>query len=240
MYIRKELALALVAALAPGCAAAPDNSGDAQSPHRSDGIRLLADFDGSDPAVDRISGRWRTVNDSIMGGRSSGGGEIRDGVMIFSGSTNTNGGGFSSIRAGEKRWDLSGFDGLAARIRADGRRYDFHIDTGLRADNGNVFYRGSFETRRLVDAETGSQTEAQTESTWQEVFVPFSEFVPMVRGRDVSDRIGRLDPSSIRSTGLMIDDGLDGAFRLEADRIKAVSQGHPESDPARPGPPRGG
>ena len=39
--------------------------------------------------------RWRTVNDNVMGGRSRGGFDVDDGVLIFAGSTNTNGGGFS-------------------------------------------------------------------------------------------------------------------------------------------------
>jgi NADH dehydrogenase [ubiquinone] 1 alpha subcomplex assembly factor 1 len=180
---------------------------------------LLADFEGEHPKIDTLSGEWRTVNDNIMGGRSIGGGEIQDGVMVFKGSTNTNGGGFSSIRAGDKRWDLSDYDGLSARIKADGRRYVFHIQTGLRFGNSEVFYRGSFDTDRLIDGEGGASVE---DTEWQDVFVPFEDFVPMIRGRDVSGRVGPLDASAIRGIGLMIDDGLDGAFRLEADWIKAA------------------
>jgi NADH dehydrogenase [ubiquinone] 1 alpha subcomplex assembly factor 1 len=178
---------------------------------------LLADFDGSSPNVDPTSGPWRTVNDNIMGGRSEGGGEIRDGVMIFSGSTNTNGGGFSSIRAQERSWDLTGFDGLAALVRADGRTYVFHVFTGLRFNNGNVFYRGAFQTDALLDA----RGVERGEDAWQTVFVPFEDFVPMVRGRAVTGRVEPLDPAKIRGIGLMIDDGLDGPFRLEADWIRA-------------------
>jgi NADH dehydrogenase [ubiquinone] 1 alpha subcomplex assembly factor 1 len=181
----------------------------------------LADFDGEHSRIDTLSGEWRTVNDNIMGGRSLGGGEIREGVMIFSGSTNTNGGGFSSIRANDKQWDLSEYDGLAASIRADGRRFVFHIRTGLRSGDSEVFYRGSFDTEQLTSAD--ADTDGKQENTaWQSVFVPFASFVPMIRGRDVSDRIGPLDSASVRGIGLMIDDGLDGAFRLEVDWIKAV------------------
>ena len=63
--------------------------------------------------------RWRTVNDNVMGGRSRGGYRIEDGALRFRGSTNTNGGGFSSIRSVPKSLALNG-DGLALRLRGDG------------------------------------------------------------------------------------------------------------------------
>jgi hypothetical protein len=209
------------AILGLACACAATNpTQDSPEPETADPeTLLLADFDGEHPKVDTLSGEWRVVNDNIMGGRSIGDGEIQDGVMVFEGSTNTDGGGFSSIRARDKQWDLSDYDGMAARIRADGRRYVFHIQTDLRFGNSQVFYRGSFDTERLIGAEGASVTE---ETQWQEVFVAFEDFVPMIRGRDVSDRVESLDPSAVRGIGLMIDDGLDGPFRLEADWIKAA------------------
>lgn len=182
---------------------------------------VLADFEGESRRVDPKSGTWRTVNDNIMGGRSTGGGEIRGGRMVFAGSTNTNGGGFSSVRASERDWDLSGFDGLAATIRADGRAYVFHVDTGLRHNGGNVFYRGTFETRPLVTADGDAVADA---GIWEQVYVPFDAFVPMVRGRSVGNRIGPLDPASVVGIGLMIDDGLDGPFRLEVEEIVATTK----------------
>lgn len=41
---------------------------------------------------------WFTVNDNVMGGRSLGNSAHMNDVLLFAGSTNTNGGGFSSIR----------------------------------------------------------------------------------------------------------------------------------------------
>lgn len=206
------------------CTSTADTKTPPAADHTEPPALLLADFNGDHPRTDTLSGEWRTVNDNIMGGRSSGGGQIRDGVMIFRGSTNTNGGGFSSIRANQKQRDLSPFDGLTARVRADGRRYVFHIATGLRSNGSEVFYRGSFDTRTLLDPSAPDQPDTNTpDDQWQTVFVPFSDFIPMIRGRDVSARVPPLDPATVRGIGLMIDDGLDGPFVLHADWIKATT-----------------
>ena len=42
---------------------------------------------------------WRIVNDNVMGGRSIGDFKISEESLSFFGATNTNGGGFSSIRS---------------------------------------------------------------------------------------------------------------------------------------------
>ncbi len=206
------------------CTSTADTSTPPAADHTEPPTLLLADFNGSDPRTDTLSGEWRTVNDNIMGGRSSGGGQIRDGVMIFRGSTNTNGGGFSSIRANQKQWDLSPFDGLTARVRADGRRYVFHISTGLRSNGSEVFYRGSFDTRSLLDPTAPDRPDTDTpDDEWQTVFVAFSEFIPMIRGRDVSGRVPPLDPATLRGIGQKTDDGLDGHFVRPAHCIKPTT-----------------
>jgi hypothetical protein len=51
---------------------------------------LLADF----PASTREQ-PWFVVNDGVMGGRSEGGFRLGESALVFSGVTNTNGGGFS-------------------------------------------------------------------------------------------------------------------------------------------------
>jgi hypothetical protein len=191
------------------------------TPHAS-----LAEFESDSPSLDPLSGIWRTVNDNIMGGRSEGGGVIRDGVMIFSGSTNTNGGGFSSVRAGDRDWDLSEYDGIAARVRADGRTYVFHLQAGIEDGKRAVFYRGEFETRAIIDAEGRSENDKH----WQIVYVPFKEFDPFIRGRNLRGQLEGLNPGDIRSIGLMIDDGLDGPFRLDADWIRAVTADNAPTD----------
>jgi monofunctional biosynthetic peptidoglycan transglycosylase len=58
--------------------------------------------------------------------------------------------------------------------------------------------------------------------TWQEVFIPFSEMVPLFRGFIV-DEAGTLAPATIRSFGMMVTDKQEGNFSLEVDWINAVA-----------------
>ena len=64
---------------------------------------LMYDFTEDNPATN-----WITVNDNVMGGRSEGGFSFKKKRLIFSGTTNTNGGGFSSPRSslGPVRWSV--------------------------------------------------------------------------------------------------------------------------------------
>ena len=63
--------------------------------------RLLTDFD-------KTTMQWYSVNDGVMGGRSSGSFQVTDGKLRFSGVLNTNGGGFASIRTRSRDLKLGG------------------------------------------------------------------------------------------------------------------------------------
>jgi len=68
------------------------------------------------------------------------------------------------------------------------------------------------------------------EDVWQEIYVPFDEFVPTSFGRVRKD-LPALDPSKIRSFGFLISDKQVGPFSLEVEWIKAiVSPGERSSD----------
>ncbi|MEM8713950.1 MAG: CIA30 family protein, partial [Planctomycetota bacterium] len=163
----------------------------------------LADFASSED-----SKTWIVVNDNVMGGRSSGDFEISGGILKFTGKTNTRGGGFSSIRTVPGQWDLSPYDGLALRVRGDGRTYLAEIRTDVTLNGRAVAYRAEFSTKR------GGE--------WEEISLPFSEFAASSWGRDISSQVGPVDPAKVKSLGLMIYDGKDGAFKLEVDSIRAA------------------
>ena len=55
---------------------------------------------------------------------------------------------------------------------------------------------------------------------WLTVEIPFSECVPVFRGRELSD-VGPVVPAKIQQIGFLVSDKQAGPFRLEVDWIKA-------------------
>jgi hypothetical protein len=152
--------------------------------------------------------QWKTVNDNVMGGRSEGGFNFNpeNGTLVFSGSTNTDGGGFSSIRTVSKEWNLGDTDGIEIRVKGDGRTY--MADLRKQGDRRwiPVAYRAEFET---VSGE------------WQTVRIPFSEFKPTRMGQNVT--APAITPAEVGALGFMIYDKKDGPFKLEVDRVGVYS-----------------
>jgi len=196
------LGIVLILVLAaPIVSAAPEEGGKRE--------QMIFTFDNSQDAEP-----WLAVNDNVMGGVSDGRVRMTDrGTLEFFGSISLeNNGGFASIRSRRADMNLSSFDGLLVRVRGDGKRYDFNLRTNVRIMAGS--YRTKFETN--ADA-------------WQEIYLPFSAFVPTSFGR-VRNDLPALDPCKIRSFGLLISDKQAGSFALEVDWIRAVaSPGEPDS-----------
>jgi NADH dehydrogenase [ubiquinone] 1 alpha subcomplex assembly factor 1 len=160
---------------------------------------LLADFDDPDEAS-----RWRSIDDVVMGGRSSSGMRAGDRVGIFAGELSLErGGGFASVRRRDQLVDLSACDAIELRVRGDGRRYKLNLRTST--DFDGIVYQAAIET------EAGA---------WQTARLGLAAFAPRLRGRPMP---GRLDPSHVFSLGLLISDGQAGPFRLELAAITAVT-----------------
>jgi len=151
---------------------------------------------------------WIVVNDGVMGGLSKGNFSIdNEGHALFKGYVSLeNNGGFASIRSQWTPYDLKDFDGILLRVRGDGKIYRFRIRT--EQTGSNISYTALFSTE---------------ENKWQEVYIPFSEMVPLYRGFIVNDA-GPLSPASIRSFGFMLADKQQGEFMLEVDQISAVNK----------------
>jgi NADH dehydrogenase [ubiquinone] 1 alpha subcomplex assembly factor 1 len=166
----------------------PLNASDSQD----GGSMLLTDFTPDSPDLG-----WYVVNDNVMGGRSEGDfRQAQDGIF-FAGRTNTNGGGFSSIRTRSVRLDLSEHAGIRLHIKGDGRRYTWRLATAARWRGRPVSYWADFETR---------------DGAWHTVDIPFSSFVPRFRGYQLNGP--ELDAGQITGMGLMIYDSQDGPFQL--------------------------
>ncbi|UCC25635.1 MAG: CIA30 family protein [Gemmatimonadales bacterium] len=149
--------------------------------------------------ADATPPRFQPVDDRVMGGRSMSRMRTGDaGVGIFEGVLSpVHDGGFASVRANLESLDLSDGAGIVLRVRGDGRRYR----VTLRND------------RRMSGTNHQARLEPPADD-WAEVVIPFGDFRPRLRGREVPDA-APLDPSRIRQVGFVISDGQAGPFRLE-------------------------
>jgi monofunctional biosynthetic peptidoglycan transglycosylase len=177
----------------------PFNNGKTQMTIKTDEV-ILFDFASNDA----IS-VWRPVNDTVMGGISSSRMERSpDGKAVFTGEISLeNNGGFASVQGPEIQQPLGAFEGIAIRVKGDGKRYK----CGLRTDDlfDGVSHQAGFKTK------TGE---------WQIVKIPFTDFIPTYHGRRLSND-KRMTPGLIKKLGFLISERQDGAFRLEIDWIKA-------------------
>jgi monofunctional biosynthetic peptidoglycan transglycosylase len=149
---------------------------------------------------------WRVVDDGVMGGLSQGKREIsKDGILRFFGTLSLeNNGGFSSLRTGEVKLDLSGAEGVMLRVKGDGRTYQLRLGTDAEYRGNEMSFQAGFPT---------------TKGEWTEVKVPFKRFVGSWRGTALPDKT--LDPSKIRRLGLQLADKKEGPFELHVDWIRA-------------------
>lgn len=149
-------------------------------------------------------GGWSTVHDTVMGGRSDGGLEVRDGVLHFHGHLSLeNNGGFASIRR-PVDLDLSDRSGIRLRVRGDGRSYQFRLHTDSRYFGQPVGFAGLFDTKV---------------GEWIQVEVPFDQLEASFRGRKLKNY--RFDPGKIELVGILLADKQPGPFKLEIDQIVA-------------------
>ncbi len=153
---------------------------------------------------------WRIVDDRVMGGRSQGRLAItQDGILKFSGILSLeNNGGFSSVRSGDVKLNLSDAERLALRVKGDGRRYEVHLSTPARSGGRGITFAGFLPT---------------TGGSWTEVKIPFSEFEADFRGERVEGI--KLDPSKILQVTLELVDKKAGVFEVQVDWIRTYGDG---------------
>jgi hypothetical protein len=154
--------------------------------------------------IDDVS-RWSVVNDSVMGGVSSGELAWADGAMVFTGELSLdNNGGFASVRspfldpASVAGWGER--DSLSVEVRGDGRSW-------------------AVEVRTFSD--TGGWIAAVTPPVDDVAVleVPWVAFAPVTRFLDPRDAPAPLDPTDIASVAFYLIDGIEAPFRLEVRSI---------------------
>lgn len=160
--------------------------------------RTLFDFNGPE-----ASRRWTTVNDGVMGGRSTGRFRIEEGTLVFYGNLSlANNGGFASVRSRPANLGLKLEQEICFRVKGDGRTYSVNLYT---TDRRTAFsFRSSFAT--LGDE-------------WVEVKIPLSKFEATSFGRTM--RNVQLDPNQVVGMGFLLGDKRSGPFELRIDWVEA-------------------
>jgi hypothetical protein len=128
-------------------------------------------------------------------------------LAIFQGKVSLeNNGGFTSIHTISQDYGLDNYDGLAVRVKGDGKTYQLRLRTDDRI--GGVSYHSDFQT---VDGD------------WTNAELAFESFVPTFHGRIVSDA-PKLASDKIRQIGFLILNKQEGDFHLEIGCIKAYNK----------------
>jgi len=190
---------------------------------------VLFDFSANSPDADPDSFKktWGALNDVVMGGRSEAsvslvklpenqGGSCAKLAGVVEGA----GGGFVSMRSRnfQRALDLSGYDGLRASLRGDGRRYKLIVRDV--EDFFGLAFHAAFDT---------------VENEWITVDVPFRKFVPVARAdivRPGSSEYRSLRADRVKSVQIMFSKyelGMgelnptfaSGPFFLEVSAIRA-------------------
>ncbi len=150
--------------------------------------------------------KWMIVNDDVMGGNSSSRFQInKDGNGVFLGTVSlVNNGGFASVKNHESI-NLTGYNKILLKLKGDGNRYSFRLQTG---EYGNV-HKWSYEQRFETNA-----------NEWIKVELDLSNFEATYKGKKPGD-VPKLNPENIMRYGFLISDKQQGDFRLEIEQITA-------------------
>jgi len=143
---------------------------------------------------------WRIVDDTVMGGRSSGNYKLsEEGKGVFFGTVSLeNNGGFSSLRNRSKSISLENFTEFVLKVKGDGKNYQFRVK-----DDVNSYY--------------SYKTEFSTSGEWQEIRLKFSKFTPTFRGRtlDIPNFSGKV----VEEMTFLIANKENENFNLELDQL---------------------
>lgn len=143
---------------------------------------------------------WSVVNDTVMGGVSSGELAEIDGVLVFSGELSLdNNGGFASVRSPmiDQQSAAAWASRVGPRIEVDGDGRTWTVE--VRTDGVEGGWISTLST----------SSDAVTDTV-----LPWTSFVPVSRFLDPREADGPLDPSRLSTIAFYLVDGVEGPFRL--------------------------
>lgn len=147
---------------------------------------------------------WYSVNDGVMGGRSSGITNYEGDVLRFTGYVSfANNGGFASVRSDYGNTNLSGYSKVTIRYRCEGQ------SLALSLDHYSRWYLPSYKTDLPA---TGMK--------WETVTVLLNDFKEYRVGRATGNKISEQILERIVRMGISTNDKKEGPFQAEIDLIR--------------------
>ncbi|WP_299781529.1 CIA30 family protein [uncultured Formosa sp.] len=139
---------------------------------------------------------WKTVNDVVMGGNSSGHFSLnKDGHGIYEGNVSLeNNGGFASVRYRFDALDTKGFSKIKLKVRGDGKRYQFRIKDKATNKHAYIAY-------------------FNTSTDWQLIELDLKNMYPTFKGRKLD--IPNFDAHKIEEVAFLIANKTAEHFKLE-------------------------
>jgi len=176
---------------------------------------------------------WHRLDDGVMGGMSETIHASSQGTLNFRGTINTQGGGFTSIRAPLPSGISEEVEAIRIRYRGDGKTYKVLLS------DGNKSTGGPFSRSPTWQADLPTEKRQGTESECEEKTIPLDSFLPTFGPRTPSPEETKqlkLDPKDINLIGFMLSLKLsDGSsnppetfgtgifdFALDVESISAV------------------
>ncbi|GAB5350091.1 CIA30 family protein [Alteriqipengyuania sp. 357] len=165
--------------------------------------RTLVDFRDPDEFA-----RWEVVNDGVMGGLSKGHIEQVGDALSFTGTINTDGGGFTSLRRELAEGAMAGARTLRIIYSGDARSYEVTLRSDARERGRRVAYRASL-------------TPEASEGEWSVAVIDLARLETSLFGQQVD--APAFATQEAHSVGLIIADGIDGDFAMRLHRIEACA-----------------
>ena len=200
---RYSLAFALVACGSDSMLEEEDlSTGDLDAAEATDGPDPITFDFGMD---DNTS--WYAVNDTVMGGVSTGEVYYTDAEMVFEGTVSTDSnGGFTSVRSPDDNWDLRAYKTLTVRMKSEGQPF-----TMVLAHNP-LWYQDQF--RYDFDNETND---------WIDIEIPLKDFELYSLQTGYPEPTGqtmrRSDRANILHMEFISKLFEDGPFKLQVDHV---------------------
>ena len=152
-----------------------------------------------------LKSNWSTLNDTVMGGRSSSR-WISEPSFSFAGNLSlANNGGFASVRNNINNLDLSKTEGIHISVMGDGRKYQFRIRS---RSFSWADYSYDFKTVNGVE---------------QNFYLPYKDFESSWRGLSLGI-LPTLKGKDIIEIGFFLGDKKSGKFKLNISEVSATDE----------------